>query len=155
MTHKPPLRTSLFFLLVMFLTACGTKLIRGEAPVVRMNELSHANNSISLQLSLRNLNGVALDVEHINLSLSVRGTDLFSYDGPADTNIAPNGTEIRTLVIAENSSSRQLLDTLQNGDIKSLPYSLEGSITSVDDGKLKFQHTGHIYPVPGRPGHFR
>ena len=49
----------------------------------------------------------------------------------------------------------QMLDTLQNGEVKSLPYWLKGSIESIEDGTLPFQYEGHIYPSPGRPGQFR
>jgi len=48
-----------------------------------------------------------------------------------------------------------LLNSLQNGEVQSLPYTLKGSVSSIDDGSLHFEHEGHIYPLPGRPGHFR
>ena len=140
---------------LMLNTACGTKVIRGAAPIVRMTDLSHTGDTITLQLSMRNLNGVVLDIQTIDFSLSVEDGELFTYQGPVETNIVANGTEIWTVEVEESQSSKQLLDKLLDGDIKSLPYSLEGSITAVDEGKLRFSYEGHIYPVPGRPGHFR
>ncbi len=140
---------------IMVMTACGTKLMRGAAPIVRMIELSHTGDTISLQLSLRNLNGVELDIRAIDFKLSVEDSELFSYNGPAETNIAANGTETWTVEVEESQSSKELLDKLQAGDVMSLPYSLTGSITAIDESKLRFSHEGHIYPVPGRPGHFR
>ena len=140
---------------IMVMTACGTKLMRGAAPIVRMIELSHTGDTISLQLSLRNLNGVELDIRAIDFKLSVEESELFSYNGPAETNIAANGTETWTVEVEESQSSKELLDKLQAGDVMSLPYSLTGSITAIDESKLRFSHEGHIYPVPGRPGHFR
>jgi hypothetical protein len=80
---------------------------------------------------------------------------LFSYQGPAETNIAANGTETWSVEVEESQTSRDLLNTLQSGEVKSLPYSLEGSIESIEDGTLRFQYEGHIYPSPGRPGYFR
>lgn len=145
----------LMLLALMLITACGAKIIRGAAPIVRMNELSHQDNSISLVLSMRNLNGVELDIQSIDFSLAVDDDELFSYQGPAETNIVANGTEIWTVVVEESSASREMLDSLQNGEVKSLPYSLKGSVISQQDGKLRFEHEGHIYPLPGRPGHFR
>jgi hypothetical protein len=145
----------LVLLVMMLLAACGAKTIRGASPLVRMNELSHQDNIITLQLSMRNVNGVPLDILSIDFSLSVNEDELFSYQGPADTSIVANGTETWSVEVEESQSSRELLDSLQNGDVKSLPYSLKGSITSKDDGKLRFQHEGHIYPLPGRPGRFR
>ena len=149
------LGTGLAVLAIMLCTACGTKIIRGEAPLVRMTELSHQDSSITLQLSMRNVNGVPLDIQTIDFSLSVDDEELFTYQGPAETNIVANGTETWSVEVEESQSSRDLLNTLENGDVKSLPYSLKGSVDSRDDGSLRFKHEGHLYPLPGRPGHFR
>jgi outer membrane lipoprotein-sorting protein len=149
------LRFGLTVLAIMLCTACGTKIIRGESPLVRMTELSHQNSTISLQVSMRNVNGVALDILSIDFSLSVDDKDLFTYQGPAETNIIANGTETWSVEVEESQSSRDLLDTLESGEVKSLPYSLKGSVVSKEDGTMRFQHEGHIYPLPGRPGHFR
>ncbi len=155
MTHKNISIVMLVLTALLLTTACGTKVVRGAAPIVRMNELSHAEDTIRLQLSMRNLNGVELDIQLIDFSLSVEGDELFAYKGPAETNITANGIETWTVEVEESLSSKQLLDQLQAGDIKSLPYSLKGSVTAVEGGKLRFSHEGHLYPVPGRPGHFR
>jgi len=150
------LSVAMLVLAALSLTAaCGTKIIRGVAPIVRLNELSHADNTIRLQLSMRNLNGVVLDIQSIDFSLSVEDSELFTYKGPADTNIIANGTESWTVEVTESQSSKQLLDKLQAGEIKSLPYSLEGSVNTIDEGKLHFSQEGYIYPVPGKPGRFR
>jgi len=153
--HAKYLRFGLTVLAIMLCTACGTKLIRGESPLVRMTELSHQDSNITLQVSMRNINGVALDIQSIDFSLSVDDKELFTYQGPAETNIIANGTETWSVEVKESQSSRDLLGTLENGDVKSLPYSLKGSVVSKEDGTMRFQHDGHIYPLPGRPGHFR
>jgi LEA14-like dessication related protein len=149
------LGTGLAVLAIMLCTACGTKIIRGESPLVRMTELSHQDSSITLQLSMRNVNGVPLDIQSIDFSLSVDDEELFTYQGPAETNIVANGTETWSVEVEESQSSRDLLNTLENGEVKSLPYSLKGSVDSSDDSSLRFKHEGHLYPLPGRPGHFR
>ena len=123
--------------------------------MVRMNELSHQDNNISLQLSIRNVNGIPLDILNIDLSVSVNDNELFAYAGPVDTSIISNSTETWSVDVEESSASHELLDSLQNGDVKSLPYTLEGKITTKDDGTLRFEHEGHLYTLPGRPGHFR
>lgn len=153
--HAKHLRFSLTVLAIMLCTACGTKIIRGESPLVRMTELSHQDNNITLQVSMRNINGVPLDIESIDFSLSVDDEELFTYQGPAETNITANGTETWSVEVKESQSSRDLLVALENGDVKSLPYSLKGSVASKEDSTMRFQHEGHIYPLPGRPGHFR
>jgi len=154
-TFKKQLGFGLLVLAMIFSMACSSKIVRGAAPMVRMNELSHQNQNIKILLSMRNLNGVELDIQSIDFSLSVDGNELFTYQGPAETNIIANGTETWSVEVEESQSSRELLDTLQNGDVKSLPYSLEGKILTLDDGTLRFEHEGHIYPLPGKPGHFR
>jgi hypothetical protein len=106
---------------------------------------------------MRNLNGVDLDVMSIDFRLTVNeGEDeLFVYNGPVETNIVANGTETWSVDVVESEASRVLLNSLENGEIKSLPYALKGSVTSKNDGKLRFEYEGHIYPLPGKPGHFR
>jgi len=153
--HKKFLGFVLIVITAMLCTACGASLVRGEPPMVRMNELSHQDDSITLQLSMRNVNGVPLDIMDIDFSLSVNESELFTYNGPVDTDIVANGTETWSVDVAESKTSRELLDSLQNGDVKSLPYSLKGSIITKDDGTMRFEHEGHIYPLPGRPGYFR
>ena len=148
---------SLLLLSVLLCTACGTQVIRGASPLVRMTELSHRDDTINLQLSMRNLNGVDLDVMSIDFRLTVNEDEdeLFVYNGPVESNIVANGTETWSVEVVESEASRILLNSLENGDIKSLPYALKGSVTSKDDGKLRFEYEGHLYPLPGRPGHFR
>jgi len=60
MTHKNISIAMLVLAAMLLTTACGTKIVRGAAPIVRMNELSHAEDTIRLQLSMRNLNGIEL-----------------------------------------------------------------------------------------------
>ncbi len=153
--YKKQLGFGVILLAAVLSAACGNKIIRGASPMVRMTELSHQDDKITLQISMRNPNGVALDIQTIDFSLSASNDVLFAYQGPIDTNIVINGTETWSLEVEESESSRTLLDKLQNGDVKSLPYSLRGSVSTREEGILYFEHEGHIYPLPGRPGHFR
>lgn len=151
---SPPLM-SLLFIVALSVTACGDHLIRGVSPVVRINELSHDGKNITLQLSLRNRNGVEMDVQHLDFVLNAEDEKLFSYTGPAETKVAANGTETWTVELPESESTQAKLNSLESGEIKSLPYSFSGKVTSVEDGDLKFENEGYLYPVPGRPGQFR
>lgn len=157
--EKKPIKKSLRFILVILvtvlLTSCGSKQIRGEPPMVRLNELSHQDGAITLELSMRNVNEALLVLLAIDFTLMVDETELLSYEGPVNTDIVANGTESWSVEVPESDSSRELLNGLQSGAIKSLPYSFKGSISSQDDGTLRFEHKGHLYPLPGRPGHFR
>jgi len=149
-----------FYLLLttaLLCVSCGAKVIRGESPVMRITELSHADNNINLQLSMRNLNGVDLNVRSIDFRLSVDESkeELIVYSGPVAINITANGIESWAVETAESAAGRKLLDQLENGEIMSLPYHLKGSISSADEGAMRFEYEGHLYPLPGRPGHFR
>lgn len=153
--YRQILMPGLLILVLAMCTACGTKIVRGASPMVRMTEMSHLDNMITLQISIRNLNGVEMDVQSIDFSLLASDELLFSYRGPINTNIVANGTEAWSVEVEESENSKALLDKLQNGEVKSLPYSLEGSILTREDGNLSFEYEGHIYPLPGRPGYFR
>lgn len=153
--NKRYLGFALIVLAAFLITGCGNKIIKGASPMVRMTELSHQDNKITLQINMRNLNGVDLDVQSIDISLSAQGNKLFAYKGPVNTVIAANGTESWSVEVDESQTSRDLLNQLQIGDVKSLPYTLKGAITSLEDGALRFEYEGHIYPLPGRPGYFR
>jgi hypothetical protein len=154
-TYKRYLQVSLLILLAALCSACGAKQVRGEPPIVSMNDLSHRDGSINLQLSMRNVNDLTLNVLDIDFSLTANDDELVGYKGPVNTDIAANGTEIWSVDVEESGAARELLDSLENGDINSLPYLLKGSVTSQDAGDLSFEYEGHIYPRPGRPGHFR
>lgn len=162
MTIKKLLFNKRLLLVVLLLAAllcaaCGANIVRGASPIVRMTELSHEGNNINLQLSMRNLNGVDLDINSIDFRLTVNEDEdeLFVYKGPVNTNIVANGTETWSVEVVESETSRALLESLEEGEIKSLPYTLKGSVSSTDDGKLRFEYEGHIYPLPGKPGRFR
>lgn len=152
---KRLLGLTLLALVITFTAACGNKLVKGASPMVRLTELSHQNGEVTLQISIRNLNGVEMEMLGADLSLSVDSGELFSYRGPINIKIAANGTESWSVEAEESDRGRELLDKLEKGEVKSLPYSLTGSITSREDGLLRFEYEGHIYPLPGRPGHFR
>jgi hypothetical protein len=147
----------LLLLTVLLCASCGSKLVRGEPPVVRITELGHRDNTITLQLNLRNLNGEDLDVQSIDLRLTAVESkeDLVIHNGPVKTNIVANGVESWSVETPESEAARKLLDSLESGEITSLPYKLTGSVVSAADGNLRFEYEGHLYPLPGRPGRFR
>jgi len=147
----------LLLLTAVLCVSCGSKIVRGESPVIRITELSHADNNINLQLSMRNLNGVDLNVQSIDFRLNVdeNKEELIVYSGPVAINITANGIESWSVETTESDAGRTLLERLENGEIMSLPYHLKGSIISKDEGAMRFEYEGHLYPLPGRPGHFR
>ena len=147
--------TTILCLAVICTTACGSKLVRGASPMVRMTELSHQQGTVELQLNIRNINGVDMNIRNIDFELSMNDEASFSFNGPVDIDIVANGIETWSVELQESEAGRALLVSLEDGDIKSLPYTLSGSVGTMEDGSLRFEYEGHIYPLPGRPGHFR
>ena len=148
-------RLALSLLLAMGLAACGGGQVRDESPLVRISELSHLDDTITVQLSIRNVNDEALDLRAISFELTSEDEQFLAWDGPAGVNIAAKGTETWSVEVTDNTGGGVLLNSLQEGAIKSLPYTLQGSVETVEGRTLRFEALGHIYPLPGRPGYFR
>jgi hypothetical protein len=148
-------RPALSLLLALGLAACGGGQVRDESPLVRVSELSHLDDTISVQLSIRNVNDEALDIRAISFEMTSEDEQFLAWDGPASVNIAAKGTETRSVGVTPSARAGALLDSLEEGTIKSLPYALRGSVENVEGKTLRFEATGHIYPLPGRPGYFR
>lgn len=156
---KSGMHPAIYLLLMAALlcASCGSSIVRGQAPVVRITELSHGDGKINLQLNIRNINGVDLSVQRIDFRLTADENEeqLVVYAGPVAVNITANGIESWSVETEESDAGRALLEKLEKGEIKSLPYQLKGSISAKDGGTMRFEHKGHLYPLPGRPGHFR
>jgi hypothetical protein len=85
----------------------------------------------------------------------VENADLTRYNSEFKLSIDSNSTEEITVEQLPDEFTRELLVSVESGDLISLPFKLEGSVDTLTDGTLKFKNKGHLYPVPGRPGHFR
>lgn len=144
-----------FALALPMLSACSGHAVRGIPPFVQVNGLALDQQDLSLDLGVRNANSVLLDIVQIEFSLRLDETDLAIYKAPSKATVPANGRENLRFALSANTEINQLLDELENGDRKSLEYTLEGVLTVVEDGALEFKRKGHLYPVPGRPGQFR
>jgi hypothetical protein len=152
---KKYLKFALVLLVLLLCSACGPKLIRGQPPLVRMNELSHQDGVIKLELRMRNVNGLLLEVQSIKFTMTMNDAESFTYKGPVNTKLIANGAETWSMQVDESQALHELFDSLESGDVISVPYALKGSVTTLNEGTLRFEHEGHIYPLPGRLGHFR
>lgn len=123
--------------------------------MVRMVELNHQDSTLALQLSIRNINDDPMDVLEIDFNMQAADKDFIVYSGPVNIEVGANSTENWTFEAEDNSNNRNLLNQLESGEINSLPYVMKGSIKSLEKNNLRFEHEGHIYPLPGRPGYFR
>ena len=142
-------------LLLVLFAACSSKLVRGASPIVRISELSQVDGASTLLLSVRNLNGVAIDIRNIEFSLSLNDEAFLRHSSAISLAVAANGTEAWSVEAAASGGGADLLKKLEAGELISLPYRLEGSVSTQAEGLLRFEQEGHLYPLPGRPGHFR
>lgn len=151
------MKIRLFVLLssLVLCTACGPHQVKGQPPFIGISSLSMQENSLSARLDVRNINDVQLDIDAIDIKFLVRDAELTHYVNNFRLTVDPNTTEEVSLEELPDIHARQQLMELENGDVSSLPFSLEGRVHTIRDGYLSFKNQGHLYPVPGRPGQFR
>ncbi len=137
------------------IASCASQGVRGQSPFVQINGLKIQDQSLSLDLGVRNVNSEAINIEHIEFSISLDETSLAIYKAASQANIIANGTENLRFELVPSIEGLELLNKLQDGEYPNLEYSLEGMFLVNENKKMKVRSTGHIYPVPGRPGHFR
>jgi hypothetical protein len=94
-------------------------------------------------------------IDAVDIAIRVRGKDFSRYDSALQLVVGPNATEKVRAELPLTEYAGDLLTSLEKGDQASLPFLLDGSVHTRDDGFLRFSYDGHIYPVPGRPGQFR
>lgn len=137
------------------LGACGPNLIRGESPFVQVSSWQVEGDRLAIELRLRNVNEVTLDISGIQFQVSVDGTRLANHDAPIDVGVIASGFETIRVSVQASDEGLRMLERLQNGLVDSLPYELTGRLRLADGKPLSIRREGHIYRVPGRPGQFR
>lgn len=149
--------SSLVWLLLIILacTACGPTIIHGRPPFISISELSLRGDRLSAGFSISNPNGEAMNINGIEISVRVEEAELTHYNEDFKLTIDANSTEVIKVEQFPDAFVQDLLNSLRDGEVPSLPFRLEGRVRTEEDGILKFKHKGHLYPVPGKPGHFR
>jgi len=142
-------------LIVIACVACGPQVIKGRAPFVGISGMILDGDRLSADFDIRNQNGVAMTTESIDINMTVNDVELAGDNREFKMSIGPNSAEEVHVEELPGEFTRSLLDSLGSGEVKSLPFDLKGRVLTVEDGYLAFEHKGHLYPVPGKPGHFR
>jgi LEA14-like dessication related protein len=140
---------------LLLLSACVSGSKRSQAPFIVVNGLSLEDQDLTLDLGVRNVNALPLMIEHIEFALRVDETSLAVYKAPSRANVIANGTENLRFDLAATPEGTSLLNRLERGDLADLEYVLDGVLTANEGAQMKVSRSGFIYPVPGRPGHFR
>jgi hypothetical protein len=153
-----PVRSALLLLILVFsLDSCGGKgVVTGESPFVRVTALMLTEHWLEVEISVRNMNTTPLQMDLIRFQLRIGEKTEVNYDSALDANVVANGSERLSFRIdVPPDEARSRLEALEAGEIISVPYDLEGEVQETGAGTLKFKNEGHVYAVPGRPGHFR
>jgi hypothetical protein len=147
--------TILLSLAMLAGTACGPKVIKGRPPFVSISGMSLSGDSLSTSFDISNQNGVEMNIDSIGIEVNVKTTELIRYDSDSSLLVGANSTEEVSVEKTPDDFTRKLLSSLDKGELNSLSFDLQGRAQTVEDGTLRFEYTGYLYPVPGRPGHYR
>ena len=150
-----PAKLIIVLILISFCIACGPRQVRGKAPVVSITTLTLVDEKLGAAFNIRNINDVALDIEQIDISIRIRDGELTRHVSNMALSIDPNTTEEIVVEKLPDEFTRELLVNLESGGAGNLPFFLEGSMRTTQDGKVPFRYEGYLYTVPGRPGQYR
>jgi len=142
-------------LLTFTCVSCGPQVIKGRPPFISISEMSLVNEKLSAEFRISNQNGVPMTVSRIDITVKVNEVELARENRDFELLIDANSSEEVRVDELPDEFTRDLLASLQSGEVKSLPFDLKGRVLTVEDDYLKFEHRGHLYPVPGKPGYFR
>jgi LEA14-like dessication related protein len=146
----------LFMAVLMAVTvSCGPNIIKGRPPFISISSMSLIDERLSAEFDIRNQNGVPMTISMIDITVTVSDVDLTRENREFELQIGANSAEEVSVEELPDEFTRELLESLSNKEVKSLPFDLKGRVRTVEDGFLVFSHKGHLYPVPGKPGYFR
>ncbi|MCJ7814837.1 MAG: hypothetical protein MUP31_02180 [Xanthomonadales bacterium] len=117
--------------------------------------MSLAESKLSAEFYIRNENGVPMTIDMVDITVTVNGIELARENSRFDLIISANSAEHVSVEELPDEERLALLESLESGEVKSLPFDLNGKVHTVEDGDLSFAQKGYLYPVPGKPGHFR
>lgn len=135
--------------------SCGPNIIKGRPPFISISGMSLIDDRLSADFDISNQNGVPMKITMIDITVTVNEVELTRENRTFELEIGANSAEEVNVEELPDEFTRELLESLANKEVKSLPFDLEGRVRTVEDGFLAFSHKGHLYPVPGKPGHFR
>jgi hypothetical protein len=148
-------RLAILLLSAWVCLSCASGVIEGRPPFVGISGMNLAGDMLSTDFRVSNQNEVAMDIESIDITVTVDSVELASESRDLQLSVDANSAEEVQVRQSPGAAALDLLVSLQSGDVKSLPFDLRGSVRTQADGVLRFEHKGHLYPVPGKPGFFR
>jgi LEA14-like dessication related protein len=149
------LKLLLLMIVALILGSCASKGVRDQSPFIQVNSLKMMDETISLDLGIRNVNIETLLIGQIEFSISLNETSLAVYKAASQASVPANGIENLHFELNPSVDGVALLNELQNDERPNLEYSIEGVLFVNEGDEMKVLRKGHIYRVPGRPGQFR
>lgn len=144
-----------FALLALGCASCGPQVIKGRPPFIGIAGMSLQNEVLATDFRIANQNGVAMNIQAVEITVTVDGATLTREQGERQLAIDANSSEELRVERPADDSTRRLLGALERREVQSLSFELAGRVRTQEDGHLRFEYRGHFYPVPGRPGYFR
>jgi len=151
----PFARLAVLLLAVAAGASCGQQKIEGRPPFIGIAGMSLDGRTLSADFRISNQNDVPMTITAIDITVRVDDAELVAEDRSLTLAIDANSAEELQVEELPEDFTLDLLASLQSGDVKSLPFALWGRVHTEESGYLRFEHKGHLYPVPGRPGAFR
>jgi hypothetical protein len=143
-------------LAALLCAACGSPgIITGRPPFVGIADMRLADGLLRTDFRIDNQNGVPMNVESIEIEVMAGGASLIRENRPLNLAIDANSAEEVRVEQRPGDEARALLDSLERREVNSLSFELSGRVLTQEDGYLRFEQKGHLYPVPGRPGSYR
>lgn len=149
------INSTLIVSICILVVACGDGLVRGQPPLVDLSTLQSADSEIRTRVDIHNPNGVDMMVRDLEMSMTLGETNLGSHRIELGLTIHPNGTEEIGFTFPAADAAGQTLARLEEGDVNSVPYTIEGRVIDANGDSEQFSRDGYLYPLPGRPGEFR
>jgi len=148
-------RLAMLLLAVSACVSCGPSVIEGRPPFIGISGMRLVDDELNADFRVSNQNDVPMNIEAIDINVTVSGAELVSENSQLKLTVDANSAEEVHVERLPEAFTRDLLSSLENREVKSLPFSLTGRVLTVEDGYLRFEQKGHLYPVPGKPGYFR
>ena len=145
----------LLCILSLVVASCGPEVIEGRPPFIGISGMQLVEDTLSADFRIANQNGVPMSIEALELTVTVDGAELTGENRELQLVIDANSSEEIHVREVPRQFTRDLLASLESHEIKSVAFDLQGRVLTLEDGYLRFEQKGHLYPVPGKPGFFR
>ncbi len=144
-------------LAALVLAACSGNLreVVGEPPQASLYGLEHRDDSIVVELALRNVNDAALSLSGTRLELRLDGAALAEGERQLPLTISARGREVIRFDLPADPAGRERLRALGAGDVQRLPWTMEVKLELDGSRDRSTRAEGWLHPVPGQANRFR